>query len=250
MTISCFVVFIVGACIGSFLNVCIFRIPEEQTVVTGSSHCYACGHKLNFLDMVPILNYLFLKARCRYCGAKFSIQYPLVELFTGLMFLLIFTIYGLGWPALMLAVFVSILIIASVIDIYHHIIPDGLVITGVLAGIPLTLIQSTDKLVNGLIGFLAAGLIMLLIAIVSKGGMGGGDIKLSAFLGLYLGWQGVLLAMFIAFFLGGMTGIYLLLSGRKGRKDPVPFGPFLALGALLAVLWGNELLAWYVGLCS
>ncbi|SFF92980.1 type 4 prepilin peptidase 1 . Aspartic peptidase. MEROPS family A24A [Desulfotomaculum arcticum] len=249
MIINFVFVFLLGTCIGSFLNVCILRIPKKQTVIAGSSYCYACGHKLNFLDMVPILSYLFLKGRCRYCGDKFSVQYPLVELFSGIMFLLVFIKHGFGLPSLMLWVLVSILIIAAVIDIYHRIIPDGLVITGVLAGIPLTVIQSPDKLINGLIGFLIAGIIMLAIAVVSKGGMGGGDIKLSALMGLYLGWRGVLLALFISFFFGGMTGIFLLLSGRKGRKDPVPFGPFLALGAVLTALWGNELLVWYLGLC-
>lgn len=248
MLINYIFVFLVGVSIGSFLNVCIFRIPEKQTVVAGTSYCYACGQKLNFLDMVPILSYLFFRGRCRYCGGKFSIQYPLVELFTGIMFLLIFIMNGYGLRSLMLGVLVSILIIAAVIDIYHRIIPDGLVIIGVMAGIPLTVLQSTGQLVNGLIGFFSAGAIMLFIAIVSKGGMGGGDIKLSALLGLYLGWQGALLALFISFFLGGMVGIYLLLSGRKGRKDPVPFGPFLALGAVLAAFRGQELLSWYMGL--
>ncbi|WP_027363474.1 prepilin peptidase [Desulfotruncus alcoholivorax] len=248
MVINYVFVFLLGTCIGSFLNVCIFRIPEKRTVIAGSSYCCACGQKLNFLDMVPILSYLFLKGRCRYCGARLSIQYPLVELLSGVMFLLIFIKHGFGLSSLMLGVFVSILIIAAVIDIHHRIIPDGLVVVGLLAGIPLTVFQSTDKLVNGVIGFFTAGIIMLVIAVVSKGGMGGGDIKLSALMGLYLGWQGVFLALFISFFFGGMTGIYLLLSGRKGRKDPVPFGPFLALGAVLAALWGNELLAWYFGL--
>lgn len=239
-------VFIIGACVGSFLNVCIYRIPEGKSVVTGSSHCYACGHQLNFIDMLPVLNYFILKGRCRYCGTNFSLQYPLVEFITGFMYLAAYLKFYNNWTTLLLWVFFSLLIVVTIIDLYHRIIPEGILLTGIVLGLPLAGLQSVDKLVSGLIGLLVAGIIMLIIAIISKGGMGGGDIKLSTVMGLYLGWQGVLLALFLAFLIGGITGIFLLLTGRKGRKDVVPFGPYLALGGLLAVMWGQELLAWYM----
>lgn len=239
-------VFIIGACVGSFLNVCIYRIPEGKSVVTGSSHCYACGHQLNFIDMLPVLNYFILKGRCRYCGTNFSLQYPLVEFITGFMYLAAYLKFYNNWTTLLLWVFFSLLIVVTIIDLYHRIIPEGILLTGIVLGLPLAGLQSVDKLISGLIGLLVAGIIMLIIAIISKGGMGGGDIKLSTVMGLYLGWQGVLLALFLAFLIGGIIGIFLLLTGRKGRKGAVPFGPYLALGGLLAVMWGQELLAWYM----
>ncbi|SFR02804.1 prepilin peptidase [Desulfoscipio geothermicus] len=239
-------VFVLGTCIGSFLNVCIYRIPEGNSVVTGSSYCYSCGHKLSFFDMVPVLSYIFLRGRCRYCGAGFSPQYPLVEFVTGLLYLLVFYKFGYAPATLLFWVFFSILAVVSVIDLHHRIIPDGLLITGTVLGLPLVLWQSIDYLISGIIGFLTAGIIMFLIAVLSKGGMGGGDIKLSAVMGLYLGWQGVLVALFLAFLAGGLAGVLLLAAGRKGRKDALPFGPFLALGGAVAAIWGRELLAWYM----
>jgi len=239
-------VFVLGACVGSFLNVCIYRIPENKSVVTGHSYCYSCGHKLSFPDMVPVLSYILLRGRCRYCDAGFSLQYPLVEFLTGLLYLIVFIKFGYSWATVSFWSLFSLLIVVTVIDLYYRIIPDGVLITGTIIGLPLAGLQSIDRLAGGLIGFIVVGLIMLLIAVVSKGGMGGGDIKLSAVMGLYLGWQGVLVALLIAFLGGGLFGLFLLLTGRKGRKDAVPFGPFLALGGAAAALWGSELLAWYM----
>lgn len=239
-------VLVLGACIGSFLNVCIYRIPKNESVVTKSSHCYSCGHVLGWGDLIPIISYILLKGRCRYCSEKFSLQYLLVELSTGLLYLSIYNKFGYDWITLLFWALFSVLLVVTVIDIHYFIIPNEILITGLVIGLIIIVSQLMDRLFSGIIGFFIAGLIMLLIAIVSKGGMGGGDIKLSAVMGLYLGWQGVLVALFIAFLCGGIWGSLLLLTGRKGRKDAVPFGPYLALGGAIAALWAQELLAWYM----
>lgn len=161
--------------------------------------------------------------------------------------MIVFIKFGYSWNNLLFWVLFSLLLVVAMIDLYHRIIPDGVLIAGTIIGLPLAGLQSIASLVNGVIGFIAAGgLIMLLIAVVSKGGMGGGDIKLSAVMGQYPGRQGVLAALLIAFPGGGLFGLFLLLTGRRGRKDAVPFGPFLAPGGAAAVLWGGELLAWYM----
>lgn len=247
MTAIYFLVFLWGLMVGSFLNVCIFRIPEEKSVVTTPSHCYHCQTRLKPWDLVPVFSYLWLRGRCRYCGTKISWQYPLVELVTGLLFVLAVHRWGLTWTALAMAVFFAMLVVTTVIDLYHQIIPDGVLLTAGIIGFPLMYLQSLEQLKWGVIGFFAAGLVMLLIALASRGGMGGGDIKLAAVMGLFLGLKPVALALFIAFFTGGIVGIFLLAIGRKGRKDPVPFGPFLALGSLLAALVGEKIILWYTG---
>lgn len=245
MTIIYILVFILGLLIGSFLNVCIYRIPAGQTVVTTPSHCYACGNNLKPLDLIPVLSYLFLRGRCRYCGASISWQYPLVELLTALLFLAVVYDKGLTWSAVAMLLFMSMLVVASFIDLAHQIIPDGVLLVGGILGIPLVYLQSLEQLKWGMLGFFAAGLLLLLIAILSKGGMGGGDIKLAAVMGLYLGLKLVAVALMLAFILGGTIGIILLLTGLKSRKDPVPFGPFLAVGAVLASFIGENIIVWY-----
>ncbi|MEG6522560.1 prepilin peptidase [Desulfotomaculum sp. 1211_IL3151] len=241
------VIFITGLVVGSFLNVCIYRIPLGETVVTTPSHCFACGNRLRPRDLVPVLSYVLLRGKCRYCGVQVSWQYPFVELATGLLFLATVFTWGISWEALAMLTFFSMLVVTTVIDLYHQIIPDGVLLVGGLLGVPMVFLQSMDQLKWGAIGFLAAGLVLLLIAIASKGGMGGGDIKLAAVMGLYLGLKYVALALFLSFLLGGLLGILLLATGIKGRKDAVPFGPFLALGAIIAAFWGEKIFAWYLG---
>lgn len=245
MMIIYVLVFILGLLIGSFLNVCIYRIPAGQTVVTTPSHCYACGNNLKPLDLIPIFSYVFLRGRCRHCGASISGQYPLVELLTALLFLAVVYKNGLTWSALAMLVFMSMLVVTSFIDLAHQIIPDGVLLVGGILGIPLVYLQSLEQLKWGIVGFFAAGLLLLIIAILSKGGMGGGDIKLAAVMGLYLGLKLVAVALMLSFILGGTIGIVLLLTGLKNRKDPVPFGPFLAVGAVLASFIGENIIVWY-----
>ncbi|MBM7854500.1 leader peptidase (prepilin peptidase)/N-methyltransferase [Desulfohalotomaculum tongense] len=241
---------ILGACIGSFLNVCICRIPKKQSVIYTPSHCPCCGRKLGAADLVPVFSYLLLKGRCRYCKAKISPRYPLVELLTAVLFLAAYSFWGWHWQTVSMVVFFSLLVSVSVIDIYYQIIPDRILLAGSIIGLPFIMLSSFDKLINGAVGFFAAGLLMLAIALASKGGMGGGDIKLSAVMGLFLGWQNVLVALFIAFLTGGLSGAFLLAAGLKERRDAVPFGPYLALGGLIAAFGGSEIINWYVSVCG
>lgn len=242
------ITFIVGLLIGSFLNVCIYRIPVEQTVITTPSHCYNCGQRIKPWDLVPVLSFLILKGRCRHCDTQLSWQYPLVELTTGLLFLVAVWRWGITWETLSMLVFFSLLVVVTVIDFHHQIIPNRVLLVGGALGLPLVYLQSLEHLKSGLIGFFAAGLLLLLIALISRGGMGGGDIKLAAVMGLFLGLKGVAVALFLSFLIGGVVGILLLVTGKKGRKDAVPFGPFLALGSILAALMSSDIIIWYVGL--
>jgi leader peptidase (prepilin peptidase)/N-methyltransferase len=240
-------VFLLGVCIGSFLNVCIWRIPLGKSIIFPASQCVACGKKLKVLDLVPVLNYFYLRGRCRWCGTPFSWQYPLIECITGILFVLIWLKHGSLGAALAGWVFAALLVTISVIDYYHLIIPNRLILTGLGLGVPLLLIQSGESLILGVLSMLAAGLFMLIIALISRGGMGGGDVKLAAMLGLYLGPQNAGVALFLAFMIAGTVALFLLVAGIKGRKDAIPFGPFLALGAIIAELTGDHLLAWYSG---
>jgi len=237
-------VFVIGACIGSFLNVCIYRLPLGQSVVVKPSHCPGCDRRLRALDLVPLLSYVLLKGRCRYCGEKISVQYPLVELSTALFFMAAFEWWGWQWQTAAMWVFWALLLTAAVIDYQHKIIPDELIIAGCGVGIPL--VWLSGKFVDGLIGFLVAGLFFLFLAVVSRGGMGGGDIKLGAMMGLYLGNPAIFVALFSAFLVGGIFSILLMVVRRKGIKDEVPFGPFLSLGGVVAAFYADTIIKGYL----
>lgn len=239
-------VFLAGACAGSFLNVVICRLPRGKSVVFPPSHCPSCLHKLGLIDLLPVVSFIALKGKCRYCGCRISPQYSVVELVTGVLLVLVWLQYGFTWAFLRCAILLSLLVAAAVIDLQHKIIPDKLNLAGLLLGVPFLLI-SREAFFSGAAGFLAGGGLLLLIAVVSKGGMGGGDIKLAAVMGLYLGWKYLLLALFLAFVAGGAVGILMILLRLKGRKDAVPFGPCLALGAVAAVLAGGKIIPWYTG---
>ncbi|MCL6561072.1 MAG: prepilin peptidase, partial [Firmicutes bacterium] len=238
------ITFITGACAGSFLNVCICRMPAGESVLKPPSHCPSCGKRLRFYDLVPVFSYLFLRGKCRYCGCGISLQYPAVELTTGVLFTLAVVKHGLTPATLRDILLFSVVIPAALIDIKHRIIPNRLNLAGALLGLPL-IIESKYTFLSGLAGFLAGGGLLLLIALVSRGGMGGGDIKLASVMGLLLGWKLLLVALFLAFLTGGLAGITMLLLEIVKRKDPVPFGPFLAAGAVAAALAGDKMIGWY-----
>ncbi|GAB6156875.1 A24 family peptidase [Desulfotomaculum varum] len=242
--------FILGLITGSFLNVCIVRVPLGQSVVTSPSHCFSCGTRLRPRDLIPLASFIILRGKCRYCGAGIAWHYPVVELTGGLLFTAVMYYWGLSWQAAAMLVFFSLLLVVAVIDLQHQIIPDGILLAGALLGIPFLYLQGPALLKDGMAGLLAAGILMLAIALLARGGMGGGDIKLAAVMGLFLGLKQVAVALLIAFLLGGTTGLILLATGRKGRKDPIPFGPFLALGSLIAAVAGEQLAAWYINLLS
>lgn len=238
--------FITGAAIGSFLNVCICRIPVGESVVHPPSHCPECRHLLGIFDLVPILGYLFLKGKCRYCGCRISWQYPAVEFVTGLLFVLALVKYGFTFSVLRSFVLFSIIVPATVIDLRHKIIPDELNLAGVILGLPLML-ESREVLISSIIGFLAGGGLLFVIALLSRGGMGGGDIKLAAVLGLLLGWKQLLVALFLAFVAGSVIGMAMLMLKLARLREPIPFGPYLALGAVFATMAGDKVIKWYLG---
>lgn len=243
-----FITLIFGLLIGSFLNVCIYRIPGGQSIVFPPSRCFNCGERLKWYHMVPVLSYLFLGGKCSYCKEKIPPVYAVVELTTAVLFTAILYKFGIGLYFFKYIILTAILIIVTFIDMETQIIPDSLIITGLVTGIVFALIDKSYPFEFYILGLFAGGGILLAIVLLSRGGMGGGDVKLAAVTGIFLGWQNVLIALFLSFVSGGITGSALLLAGKKGRKDAVPFGPFLSLGAIAAVLFGRTLASLYMNL--
>jgi leader peptidase (prepilin peptidase)/N-methyltransferase len=242
--------FIFGLLIGSFINVCICRLPKKESVVSPRSYCPSCQHPVRSYDNIPVLSFLFLRGRCRDCHASISWQYPAVELIHAIGYFFIFNQFGLSIETLIYALFFSALMTITVIDLYHQIIPDSISLPGIVIG----LLAASTVLPTGpkaaVIGLLLGGGLFYAIAILSvvllkKEGMGGGDIKLVAMIGALLGWQKVLLVVFLASIMGSIVGIVLIATRLRGRQDPIPFGPFLAVGAMIAVFVGNDIIDWY-----
>ncbi len=239
--------FVVGLCVGSFLNVVIARVPEGRSIVTPGSACPRCGAGIQWYDNIPLLSYALLRARCRRCGEPISIRYPLVELVTGLLFVLAGWQLGLDADLLPAALLLATLVAITAIDLDRQLIPDVLSLPGIVAGLLLSALTGRPGWLDSLLGALVGGAIFFLIIVGSRGGMGGGDMKLGAMLGAFLGWQLVLVAILLSVLVGGVVAIVLLALRRRGRKDAVPFGPFLALGGAIALFWGQALLKWYLG---
>ncbi|MGI6562887.1 MAG: prepilin peptidase [Clostridia bacterium] len=239
-------IWVIGLIVGSFLNVCIYRIPRKESIVIGPSHCTKCNTKLKVYDLVPIFSFLFLRGKCRYCGEKISFRYPSVELLNSLLFLLCYLHYGPVAHVIPKMILCSVLVVISFIDLDTQEIPNGAVLLIIGLGVLNILLDSSLKWTESLIGFFAVSIPMLLIAMVSKGGMGGGDIKLMAAAGLFLGWKNVLTAFFIACLIAGVLGMILILLKKRERKDKIPFGPFLAIGILISMLYGQEIIHRYL----
>ncbi|NLL18191.1 MAG: prepilin peptidase [Clostridia bacterium] len=239
-------VFVLGLLIGSFLNVCIFRIPNRETIIYGTSRCPHCRNSLGALDLIPVISYLVLKGNCRFCQSPISWRYPLVELLTGLIFYLGYISIGELHLLIKYLVLFSLLIIISFIDIDRQLIPNQLVLAILVWGIGWQLLAPELSWQQSLLGAILGGGILLLIAVISKGGMGGGDIKLMFAAGLVLGGRFTVLALFIACVIGAFVGGFLLATGIKKRKEPIPFGPFLSLGIFVASLWGEQLIQLYL----
>lgn len=242
------VIFVLGLCIGSFANVCIYRIPNEQSVAFPPSHCTNCGERIKKRDLIPIISYIFLSGKCRNCSNKISIRYPLIELLVGMIFLLLFLNFGITIKFVLYSIISTILIIIFFIDLEHMIIPDGLNLLLGLIGITFNILYPKDGYISTLLsmlyGFLLGGGIFFLLALF--GGMGGGDIKIMAALGLLFGWKLTIPLMALSFLLGGVVGVILLCMRSRGMKDKIPFGPFIAAGALIVILYGNNLISWYL----
>lgn len=260
-------VFLLGLVVGSFLNVCIFRLPRGESLVRPGSHCPSCGKPIRPSDNVPLLSYLFLRGRCRSCGTPISIRYPLVEGMTGLGFVLLVARFGLTLSGLFCLLFFCALMVLSFIDLEHQILPDMITLPGIPLGVmgavlPIfaSFLWGADpgplwallrpRLLSSLLGlFLGGGLFFLIAflgeAVLKREAMGGGDIKLAAMIGAFLGWRLLLVTIFLAALSGSLVGIFLLGLRLRRREEPLPFGPFLSLGAFLSLLGGDRVVEWY-----
>ena len=236
---------LVGISVGSFLNVCIDRWPSGGSISSPPSHCPACGHRLGPKDLIPVLSYVQLGGRCRYCADPIPLRIPAVEVTTGLVFALLWQRYGLGLSLLLASAYCCVLIVVSVIDLELQIIPSRVIYPSILFALLAAVISPQLSLSNSLLGGLVGFGFLFLVAFVNPAGMGMGDVRLAAFIGLIAGFPGVVLALLIAIVTGGVVAALLLITRLKGRKDPIPFGPFLALGAMAALLYGPEILRWY-----
>jgi len=241
-------IFILGTIIGSFINVCIHRIPQGKSVIYPPSHCPQCGYKLKPFDMIPLLSYFWLRGRCRKCCAKISGQYPLVEFLTGGMLLLAFFKFGFTFDFLTASILIICLIISTFIDLKHQIIPDKIVLPTIAVGLVFNTVLQRGSLTDYLMGFALGGGIIFLIVVLSQGGMGGGDIKLFATVGMFLGLKLTVLAVLLSFIFGSIAGLILIMLNLKKLKDVIPFGPFIALGSLVSLFIGDRIISWYCDL--
>jgi len=245
------VVFIFGSVIGSFLNVCIYRIPHGLSVVSPPSHCPACKTPIRWYQNVPVFGYLFLGGRCDSCGGGISVRYPVVEALTGILFALVW--YNLGGlfviPVYWL--FVSSMVVISFIDLDHQIIPDVISLPGIILGFLLSFAVPWVTWQDSILGILLGGGSLYLVAkcyhwLTHVEGMGGGDVKLLAMIGAFLGWKAILPVIFLGSLSGALVGVPLMLYKRAGGKLAIPFGPFLATGAVIYLLFGETIIEWYV----
>ncbi|MBA2763249.1 MAG: prepilin peptidase [Thermoleophilaceae bacterium] len=236
---------VLGAAIGSFLNVVIHRVPLEESIVSPGSRCPHCGHAVRSVDNIPVLSWLILRGRCRDCSSPISVRYPAVELLTAICFVAIAVIDGIDLDLLLELPFVAMLIAVAFIDLDHRIIPNRIVYPIIVYALAMTAIVAPDQLVEGLIAGAGAFLFLFVMAVAYPSGMGMGDVKLAGAMGLFLGLS-VLPAMLAAFLFGSLVGVGLLIRhGSEARKRQVPFGPFLALGSLVGLLAGPALIELY-----
>ncbi len=237
------VVFLYGIIIGSFLNVCIYRIPKGEDIVKTNSHCMVCGKQLKWYDLFPVISFLCLKGRCRYCKTKLSWQYPLVECLNGILYCLVIAVKGMNLNSILYCLFVSALLTLSIIDFRTFEIPPGINLFILILGIVHGAVNYRDIL-NYSLGFLSVSTGLLVLYWITKGrGIGGGDIKLMAVSGLLLGWKCNILAFFLACIIGSI--IHILRMKIRKADHVLALGPYLAVGILISLLWGETFMVWY-----
>ena len=239
-------IFLIGISIGSFLNVCIYRIPKKEDIVFERSHCMSCGNVLKWYELIPLFSFLVQGGKCRNCKTKLSVQYPLIELLHGLIYVWIFMAKGFQPESILFCICASVLIVISVIDWRTYEIPFGCnIIIGILGIVRVFL--NLAHWYDYVIGFFAVSGLFLIIYWITKGrGIGGGDIKLMAAAGLLLGWQNILLSLMIGSIAGSV--IHLALMKIQGKDRVLAFGPYLAFGIFTAMLYGNEIITWYLSM--
>lgn len=248
MTVA--LLFAAGAIIGSFLNVVIYRMPRGRSIVRPPSACPECGARVRPWDNVPVVSYLLLRGRCRDCGARISVRYPIVEIVSGLIPVVLYASFGIGnelavyWPL------ACALLVVALVDLDIKMIPDKITLPGIAVGLVVSPLLRLTSLPESLIGVAVGGGALYLIGFLGalafrKESMGGGDIKLAAMLGAFLGWKAILLLLFVAFFMGAVAGIAVIARRGHDRDHTIPFGPFIASGAIMTIFWGESLLVWY-----
>ncbi len=263
-----------GLVIGSFLNVCIVRLPRGRSIAKPPSHCPRCKEPIRFYDNIPIISFLLLRGRCRSCGEPISWRYPIVELMNGLFYVWILHEFGPGGEAFLIMAFCSSLIVVTFIDFDHQIIPDLITLPGILVGLtlaPFFMYPLTDALpfnlgsllphtggylnafINSFIGIIMGGAPLFLIGLIWEKlrhveAMGGGDVKLMGMVGSFLGWKGALLTIMLGALSGSVVGILLMVLKHHKMEKVIPFGPFLAAGAVASAFYGADIISWYIGL--
>lgn len=243
--------FIFGALTGSFLNVCICRLPRNESVVSPPSRCPACAYRIHWYDNIPLLSYLLLRGRCRGCGARISIRYPLIELANGLLTLALFLRYGPSPSFAALFLFCSALVVITGIDLEHQVIPDRITMPGIVAGVAFSFFLPWPGWLNALLGILAGGGSLLLVAcayewLTGREGMGGGDIKLVAMMGAFLGWEAVPFIILAGALAGLLAESLPMLIRKRNSGQAIPFGPYLTFGALFHLFLGHRIITWYL----
>ena len=245
-------IILIGLALGSFLNVCIYRVPLKKSILFPSSFCPKCGMKIRPYDNIPLLSFILLKGKCRNCKAKISLQYPLVEFITPVLLILAYWRFGLTWGFVARSILTLFLVATFFIDLRLRIIPDVLTLPGIILGFLLSFVVKSPTFLNSLLGILVGGGTFYLAAVLGewifkKESMGGGDIKLAMMLGAFLGWQKILLVLLLSAFLGSLIGgIALFFSKDVKETRTIPFGPFLALGAVIAMFLGDALISAYL----
>ncbi len=247
------IVALLGSLVGSFLNVCIYRIPRNLSIISPASRCPSCHTPIKPYDNIPVVSYLLLRGTCRVCGARISLRYPFIEVLNAALSVLVVARFGFEWHTLVYAVFCSALVVITFIDLDFQIIPDVITLPGIGLGFAAGSLVMPDPFMriaplgflSSSIGLFVGGGLLYAIAVVSRGGMGGGDIKMMAMVGALMGWKAVFLTLFLGSFTGAVFGLFLMVARGKGRKTKIPFGPFLAFGAVVTMFFGQEILSWY-----
>lgn len=244
-------IFLYGLIIGSFLNVCIYRIPRRQSISLPSSYCPNCSASLKWYDLVPVFSFIAQGGRCRYCREKISPKYLIIELLNPIIYLMIYNKFSFTLEFFFYTIIFSLLIIITLIDLEYMIIPDILVILILVITIMYKLASyifynNSLGFLNSILGLVLSSSLIIIIIIVSKGAMGWGDVTLIGSLGFILGLKNIFLTIFLSFLLGAIISVILLATKIKGRKDPIPFGPFIVLGFFITLFWGNQLIYWYI----
>lgn len=251
-TIILILLIVIGLALGSFLNVCIYRIPQKRSILFPGSFCPNCGTRIRARDNIPLLSFIVLKGKCRKCKNRISLQYPLVELITPVLIVITYLQLGFSWEFVAISILCLSLIVIFFIDLRHRIIPDVVTLPGIALGLFFSVLAESPSVVESLIGLFVGGTLFYLSAILGellfkKESMGGGDIKLAMMLGAFLGWQKILLIFLLSAILGATVGTVALFLSREVKETKmIPFGPFLASGSILAIFLGDTLISAYI----